>query len=1042
MRKLRLFFLPLEIALIATIWHYAGVSASEPFVPGSPIDDVPSGWNSSNHDEITNDEKLGEILNIIGDGKSSNWLSGKIPFESRRAYRLRFIARGSDLGGSGCFCMGTNFFNVDDNLGGDSETFEKKSVVFFTPDGTDGRYDGSVRFAQWESRNKFQVAQPRLCAVLPVCKQITASQESSDGSCSFLELGAGEKIDENGNYSFAALKSQEATNYDRPIFSTTTFFNSNRFCFSKGQDLVYHFVFEPSSLKKSGKKTIVSNLDPIPFNDGSISINVNYFVRGKVTVSASLNNEDWIQIGEISEPTTKEFPLATFFEGKERSELFIRIAGEESVENEGCSLQVNRIGVNLRLAQKEGIQFQGIGETIFADLSNEEKSSEPEALPWVFNEDGCWTVPDANHRSVLIGWGSKRLPEEKVANDAGSYASRRLYTLNVKREAKLERIVWQYFVQDYTSLIADARSSEGVDLSWCEADYHIPKNPLVCEIQKARPIILYSAGNDYESFQIALRPQTAKLVGLNAFIEEDLEGDGASISKENVQLRRAYYHYVSDPTDRTCAPGYYPDALIPLDKGADGLGAPLDVEQFDNLPVWVTVKTPSGTKPGLYKGTVKLTANNGAFAASVPFAVRVWNFELPVKNTHETAFGFSPHTVWLYHNCQTDADKRAVLEMYLKMFGDYRISPYNPVPMDSIKYKWRPDTNPPSCEVDFTDFDKEIKRVFDKYHFTNFKLSFNGLGGGTYDSRYEGEAGGFAAGTPEYESMMTDYGEKVQEHLRETGMLTAAYTYTFDEPEPKDYEFVANEFAKIKKYMPDVSRMLTEEPSPDFERILNEHGTSVNIWCPISNAFSQKASENQRKEGARFWWYVCTGPKEPYCTEFTDHAAQELRIWHWQAFERDIVGSLIWESVYWTSETAFGENYQNPYEDPMCYMTGYGSPKGTKSPWGNGDGRFIYPPITAAVPGMNGGKPVLDAPNASVRWEMLRAGIQDVETLRILEDLLKAKGDALSADKREEFEKLFDFSAITTDMTHFSSDPQVLLERRRAVGEAIEELLR
>ena len=124
----------------------------------------------------------------------------------------------------------------------------------------------------------------------------------------------------------------------------------------------------------------------------------------------------------------------------------------------------------------------------------------------------------------------------------------------------------------------------------------------------------------------------------------------------------------------------------------------------------------------------------------------------------------------------------------------------------------------------------------------------------------------------------------------------------------------------------------------------------------------------------------------------------------------------------------------------MCYQTGYGLPQGTKRPWGNGDGRFIYPPLTAAVPGMNGGAPVFDAPNVSVRWEMLRAGIQDCETLRIFKNLLAEKGGALPAEKREAFEKLLDFTAITKDLTHFAHDPQILLERRRAIGAAIEEL--
>ncbi|MDX1777137.1 MAG: hypothetical protein R3297_11190, partial [Desulfobulbales bacterium] len=39
---------------------------------------------------------------------------------------------------------------------------------------------------------------------------------------------------------------------------------------------------------------------------------------------------------------------------------------------------------------------------------------------------------------------------------------------------------------------------------------------------------------------------------------------------------------------------------------------------------------------------------------------------------------------------------------------------------------------------------------------------------------------------------------------------------------------------------------------------------------------------------------------------------------------------------------------QNPYADPMGWTSGFSTPKGAKRPWGNGDGRFIYPPESTA----------------------------------------------------------------------------------------------
>jgi hypothetical protein len=222
--------------------------------------------------------------------------------------------------------------------------------------------------------------------------------------------------------------------------------------------------------------------------------------------------------------------------------------------------------------------------------------------------------------------------------------------------------------------------------------------------------------------------------------------------------------------------------------------------------------------------------------------------------------------------------------------------------------------------------------------------------------------------------------------------------------------------------------------------ILDRFGTSFDIWCPVSHHFQQDLARTRMDKGERFWWYVCTGPKAPYCTLFIDHPATELRIWHWQAWQRGIVGSLIWESTYWHSGAAFPNNHQNPYEDPMGYVSGYSTPAGTKQHWGNGDGRFIYPPLSAAVPGLNDGKPVFDKPVSSIRWEMIREGVEDYEMFSRLRELLKTKAEKLSdADCKAAETLLAVPESVTKTMTDFAIDPRPLLEHRRKVGAMIEK---
>jgi len=310
-----------------------------------------------------------------------------------------------------------------------------------------------------------------------------------------------------------------------------------------------------------------------------------------------------------------------------------------------------------------------------------------------------------------------------------------------------------------------------------------------------------------------------------------------------------------------------------------------------------------------------------------------------------------------------------------------------------------------------------------------------GMGGGTFHSRSEPRIGSFGENTPEYKAMFASYAGQLEGHLREKGWLKHAYIYWFDEPAPKDYEFVADGMKRLKQYAPGLQRMLTEEPAD------NVLAGTVDIWCPVSFNYNHEAAQKRRARGERFWWYVCCGPKAPYCTLFIDHPATELRTWLWQTWQRDVVGTLVWQSNYWTSSSAFPDEPQNPYEDPMGYVSGYSTPKGAKRFWGNGDGRFIYPPESAAVPGKSGDGPIIEPPVSSIRWEMLREGIEDYEYLYMLRELLAKRRGELTPEEIKQYEALLEVpESITRDMTTFATDPEPIYSRRSEIARAIEQL--
>jgi len=327
-----------------------------------------------------------------------------------------------------------------------------------------------------------------------------------------------------------------------------------------------------------------------------------------------------------------------------------------------------------------------------------------------------------------------------------------------------------------------------------------------------------------------------------------------------------------------------------------------------------------------------------------------------------------------------------------------------------------------------------MSQALEKYRFTNFMLPLQGMGGGTFHERHEPMIGKYGEDTPQYQAVFASYVKQLEEHLKARGWLKMAYVYWFDEPEPKDYQFVRKGMERIKRYAPGIQTMLTEEPNDAL-------AGPIDIWCPVSFNYDHQKAEQRRAKGERIWWYICCGPKAPYCTLFIDHPATELRVWLWQTWQRNISGILIWSANYWTSDTAFPDTPQDPYEDPMGYVSGYGTPKGVKQYWGNGDGRFIYPPEEAATPGRFGPQPVIAPPVSSIRWEMLREGIEDYEFLWLLRDLLRQKRDKLSAEQLQQYEALLTVpESITRDMTSFTKHPGPIYSRRAEIARAIEQL--
>ncbi|MFP4191510.1 MAG: glycoside hydrolase domain-containing protein [Candidatus Hydrogenedentota bacterium] len=989
-----------------------------------PLDEVNAeeGWRLSDGEGETFVEDGEPVLSVRGEGDNFNfWRTPDLNLEPGALYQLEFLVRGEDVT-TGSAVTGPAFSNRD--IATPGEEWRRVTSYFMAPDPL-ASGEAWLRFGQWHSDGTVAF------------KDITLRRAEAvyhrEGD---IPLGEGEAL-RDSVYHFEAPMSHKLTNHSRPLDTAACSFNTSRWAFSTEGDSVGYRHAIPGHA----------------FGDGAVTLTVNYRQGGRVRAEARKGDGAWQTIGRVDGLGTERFALpADLFPA---DELQIQLVGEE--DEDGGAIQVH------------GYRFEGTltGEPPDAEGSTDyvatERADGPLQAAVVSLGDG---VPggdnhivldveapldeetsmtanisvearggdEARHQSVekTIAPGAQRITLPYEVPGAGEFELRWSLDDGGYEASHILHVAELY----ETGYGARLPGGEDLGLWWASTGWKISRERPAPEAED-EVMTLRAARNEAEAAQFVLRPeQELRNVTVTPGA---LDGPGdARLGADVIDVLEVGYVPVQQPTDERGLAAPWPD---PLPK----LTGPIDIAADRNQPFWVRVSVPEDAVAGIYRGEVTIEMDDAT--AAVPLEVEVYDFTLPQTSTCETAFGFNSNRVFEYHGLEAEEDRRAVLEEYLESFSGHRVSPYEPAPLDPFEVTW-PDAGEVTelveevgvdeaaealdISIDWSDWEAAMEHALENHGFNTFRLPSTGMGGGTFHAQYAPELLGFGADDPEYQALFTAYWQKVEAKLREKGWLDKAYLYWFDEPSSDDYEFVMEGWDRIREAAPDIQRMLTEH-------VTEELFGGPEIWCPVSPQFDMDDAEARREHGERFWWYVCTVPKAPYATLFIDHPGTSLRAWLWQTWQREIDGVLVWETTYWTSDAAYPDSLQNPYEDPMGWQSSYGTEPGTRQPWGNGDGRFLYPPRAAADGDPE--EPVLEGPVDSIRWEMLRDGIEDYDYLAILERLLEEHGAMLDEGERDHYEALLEVPAdITASMTDFTVDPAPIEARRHEIARAIEAL--
>lgn len=507
------------------------------------------------------------------------------------------------------------------------------------------------------------------------------------------------------------------------------------------------------------------------------------------------------------------------------------------------------------------------------------------------------------------------------------------------------------------------------------------------------------AGNEYESFQLALLPLKGDLNNITLEVSNLKGNDGSLIRKENIEVSLVDYNKIDWQADYVAKKGWHPDPLIPFKNGMNIKGSDLC------RPLWTTVYAPSGTKAGDYNGTIVIGAN-GMKKVTVSMNCRVWGFDLPVVSHLKT------HS-W---------DQIEYLSRFYNL-GEYPLEWYQNFCGLLLKNRF----NPGSAGVNYLS-EKPDKRG--KYDFSKVEkiLSYCIERGLTRFSIIQMKKGLY---TPEEEKAAYKFIEAYARFLKQKGWLDEALVELWDEPTDLEWPYIKERAERIKKIDPDIRLQLFAEGGPyEFsDRSTDQYSLNdlVNIWAPVNII---ESPETQAK-GGEIWTYFCTLARESAPNFFVDCPAIYQRSIAWYCWMYGVDGFEHWSSTYFWRNVHEGKPMNQKWPNiPWDYRTYY---------YFNGEGHLVYP-------GPDG------ATYSSIRLENFRDGMEDYEYLFRLRELISKVGYDSTNTVLNEYRQLLspeDYLLykyprkikVTLENTlRYPDQPERILDTRQKIALAIEQL--
>ena len=457
-----------------------------------------------------------------------------------------------------------------------------------------------------------------------------------------------------------------------------------------------------------------------------------------------------------------------------------------------------------------------------------------------------------------------------------------------------------------------------------------------------------------------------------------------------IRINSGYATELDDPPV-----GWWPDPILSCLNATEVKGK--DVQGF-----WICVNCPENQWPGMYRGTLKVTASKSVSGERVErdisFNVRVNAFSLPERLPLPLVVTFAPDPSEEYPTVEERArtnrlraDPDSPVRIWKRHEREWRdfLAGYGFTVPDGLYHA--------GMDSPLPDF-KALKELEAKGCRVRFNLGYWG-----YPQSLSAEA------KEKWRKATLPRIAARYRRAKAEGLLGRAYIYGCDEVHPRFFRNIKWAVDELKREFPGVPLMTT---AYDDSYGVGSELSGIDWFVPTPDKFDAGKAEMARRQGRQVWWYICCNPLPPYANMFVESRAIEGRILMGaQTVKMKPDGFLYYQTAKW--------NAHRPISGKSAFTDW------TARSWTtyNGDGSWL-----CCGPG--------GIPLSTVRLENFRDGLEDLAYARILEKKLACSPRAPWAAEARELLSVPGW--LVESLANYSDDPSVLYRWRNRMADLIE----